>query len=63
MDRVQTTVWLVLGGLLMAVLVIAGVTLTVIALRKDLKQRKRRYRRRSRRPVPVAAPPGPPPGV
>ena len=55
MDRVQTTVWLVLGGLLMAGPVIAGITLTVIALRKDLQQRKRRYRRRSRRPVPAAA--------
>ena len=59
----ETTVLLALGGLLMAVLVIAGITLTVTALRKDLKQRKRRYRRRSRRPVPAASPPGPPPGM
>lgn len=59
----QTTVWLVLGGLLMAVLVIAGVTLTVTALRNDLKQRQRRYRRRSRRPAPAASPSGPSAGL
>lgn len=59
----QTTALLFMGGLLMAALVIAGITLTVTALRKDLKQRKRRYWRRSRRPVPAASPPGTPPGV
>jgi hypothetical protein len=61
-DRVQTTVWPLLGGLLMAGLVIAGITLTVVALRSDLKQRKRRYRRRSRRHEPAAPPRSPPPG-
>jgi len=60
---VQTTVLLVLGGLLMAGLVVAGITLTITALRKDLKQRKQRYRRRSRRPVPDGSPSGPPPGA
>lgn len=59
----QTTLFLVLGGLLMVGLVIAGITLTLTGLRKDLRQRKRRYRRRSRRPESAASPPGPPPGV
>jgi len=48
------------GGLLMIVLVIAGIALTVTALRTDRLQRRRRYRRRTRRdssaPSPVKQP-------
>jgi len=58
--RVQTTVWLVVGGLLIFGLVIAGITLTVTALRRDLKQKQRRYRSRSRPTVPPPRPPDPP---
>jgi hypothetical protein len=43
------TTLLVFGGLLMLALVVAGITLTLTALHKDTKLRKRRYRRRSRR--------------
>lgn len=37
------------AGLLVLALVAAGITLTVIGLRDDLRRRKRSYRRRSRR--------------
>jgi hypothetical protein len=39
-------VFTVFGVLLMLALVVAGLALTWTALRRDLKQRKRRYRRR-----------------
>jgi len=40
----------VAGGLLLIALVLAGIALTIVGLRDDLRKRRRGYRRRSRRP-------------